>query len=339
MVVSKARSFAFIAVATVLFSSMEIALKSVAGRFNALQLNFLRFMIGGLFLLPFALASLKRRGTVLRKGDWAFFAVSGLTCVVLSMSLYQLAIQFCKASIVAVLFSCNPVFAIPLAALVLGERIRRASVASLAASLAGMVCIMNPLGGIAPSGGGAGSPASAGSAANALGIALTIGSAAAFAVYGVMGKTRSARFGGLATTALSFIMGSAMLLALVLASRIPAVAGALRDAGLASFADIPILAGIDLGVLPLFAYISLCVTGIGYAAYFMAIEASSAATASLVFYIKPALAPILALAILGESIAPSTIAGIVLIATGSAISFLVAMRPGRPRAPAPGARP
>jgi drug/metabolite transporter (DMT)-like permease len=306
------RGFAYIVLTTLLFSSMEIALKTVAGRFNALQLNFLRFGIGGLFLLPFALSSLKKRGTRLRGHDWAFFALSGLACVVVSMTLYQLAIEYCKASIVAILFSCNPVFVIPLAAIFLKEKIRGFTIASMAASLAGMACIMNPFH----------------LSASALGIGLTVGSAVVFAIYGVMGKTRSVAFGGLATTAFSFILGSAELLVLILASRLPAVARALRGAGLGAFADIPLLAGLDLGILPIFAYICFCVTGIGYASYFMAIEETSAATASLVFYIKPALAPLLALAILGESIAQSTWIGIGLIAAGSAISVF-AKKAGR----------
>jgi len=104
------------------------------------------------------------------------------------------------------------------------------------------------------------------------------------------------------------------------------ILSSLKAAGLGAFAEVPIFKGLDLGVLPLFAYISLFVTGIGYASYFLAIEASSASTASLVFYIKPALAPLLALAILGESIAPATIAGIALVAVGSTISFLGARK-------------
>jgi drug/metabolite transporter (DMT)-like permease len=300
------RGYAYIVLTTLLFSSMEISLKTVAGRFNTLQLNFLRFLIGGLFLLPFAIRSLKRRRVAVHASDWGFFALSGLACVVVSMTLYQLAIQYCKASIVAILFSCNPVFMIPLAAIFLKERIRSFTIASMIVSVAGMVCIMNPFD----------------MSATPIGIGLTLGSAAVFAVYGVMGKARGGSFGGLATTALSFIAGSIELLALILASRIPAIAGALGTLGLGAFAHIPIFRGLDFGILPVFAFISLCVTGVGYASYFMAIEETSAATASLVFYVKPALAPVLALLILGESIAVSTIAGIVLIAVGSAISFM-----------------
>jgi drug/metabolite transporter (DMT)-like permease len=50
-------------------------------------------------------------------------------------------------------------------------------------------------------------------------------------------------------------------------------------------------------------------------------EETSASTASIVFYIKPALAPILALIILKEAIDLSTIIGIVLIIIGSIINF------------------
>jgi drug/metabolite transporter (DMT)-like permease len=223
------------------------------------------------------------------------------------MSLYQLAIQYSKASIVAILFSCNPVFVLPLAAIFLKEKIHGYNLATLAASLIGMFCIVNPF--------------NAGAEVSPLGLVLSVGSAITFAAYGVMGKTRGDRIGGLATTAFSFLFGSAELVVLILLSNLPAVAQGLMGTGLVEFAYIPFLKGLDFGVLPIFAYISLCVTGIGFASYFMAIEETSASTAALVFYIKPALAPLLALLILGESIAPSTIAGIVLIAIGSAISF------------------
>jgi hypothetical protein len=51
-------------------------------------------------------------------------------------------------------------------------------------------------------------------------------------------------------------------------------------------------------------------------------EATSTATASLVFFIKPALAPILALIIIHEPITINMIIGIMLIIVGSLISFI-----------------
>ena len=47
------------AAAAFLFATMEVALKFAGSTFNSLQLTFLRFFIGGLFLLPFALRDLK----------------------------------------------------------------------------------------------------------------------------------------------------------------------------------------------------------------------------------------------------------------------------------------
>ncbi len=299
------KGYRYIALTTVLFSSMEIALKSVAGRFNPLQMTFLRFLVGGFFLLPFALRELRRRGLVLSARDFGSFAFLGFVCVVVSMTLYQTAIGYCQASIVAILFSCNPVFVIPLARLILGERIRGYTVASMVVSVAGMVSILNPfhLG------------------ASALGIALTLLSAAVFALYTVLGRTRSRRFGGLVTTSMSFILGSLELLALVLAGRVPAIEVRLHRAGLAAFAGVPLVAGLDLSTLPVFLFVSVFVTGLGYTFYFLAIDTTSTSLASIVFYIKPALAPVLALLILGELISPNTAAGMALIVAGSAFAF------------------
>ena len=306
------RGYICIALTTILFSSMEIALKTLTGVFNPLQLNFLRFVIGGIFLFPIALHSLKSRRAVIEGRDYLFFAVSGFACVVLSMTLYQLAIQYTKAGIVAILFSCNPVFVVPLAAIFLKERIHAYNIATLVVSLVGMFCIVNPFGATMEV-----SPA---------GVVLSIGAAIIFAVYSVMGKTRGRRIGGLATTAFSFVFGSIEMGIVILLTRIPGVAHLLGSISLGAFANIPFFTGLSLHVLPVFAYVCLCVTGIGFASYFIAIELTSASTAAIVFYIKPALAPILALIILGELITPGTIAGIVLIAAGSLITVFGAQR-------------
>ena len=56
------RGYLYIAVTTLLFSSMEVALKLISGQFNPIQLNFSRFIVGGLVLIPFAVRELKKRG-------------------------------------------------------------------------------------------------------------------------------------------------------------------------------------------------------------------------------------------------------------------------------------
>ena len=83
------KGYLFIAITTVLFSSMEIALKFISGAFNPIQLTFSRFFIGGIVLLPFAYEALKKKGLRIRWHDVGAFALCGLVGIALSMSLYQ----------------------------------------------------------------------------------------------------------------------------------------------------------------------------------------------------------------------------------------------------------
>jgi len=304
------KGYLYILLSTLLFSSMEVALKCVTGQFGALQITFLRFLIGSIVLLPPAIRGIRRKKTRLHSGDFAFFALTGFLCVVVSMILYQLAIVYSQASLVAVLFSCNPIFVVLFAWPILHEKIYRHTIYSLIVSFAGILVIINP----------------AHMAGNGLGIALTILSAVTFALYGVTGRKRSERYGGFALTCFSFLFGSAELLLLIIVSRIGVISTFFTQAGLSAFADVPIFQGISLATLPSLLYIGVCVTGFGYAFYFLAMEATSAATASLVFFIKPILAPILALLFLHEPITVSMAVGILLILAGSLVSLLGGLR-------------
>ena len=303
------KGYVYIGLAALLFSTMEIALKLFSLGYNPLQLNLLRFAIGALVLLPFAIASLGKKlagQPPLGWGDAGFFALSGFICVVVSMGFYQIAVTRTPAAVVAVIFSCNPIFVVPLAAWMLGEKVSGRTVLALAASVVGIACISAPA--FAAKGG-----------LDLLGIAFTVLSAIVFAFYGVMGKARSKRYGGLAMTCGSFVAGTLELFALILLTRVPAISAALTDAGLGVFASVPILAGLGLADLPGLLYLGICVTGFGYAFYFLGMEATSAQTGSIVFFIKPALAPVLALLVLRESIPPLMLLGIAFIVGGSGL--------------------
>lgn len=299
------KGYIYIALATFFFSTMEIALKMFSVGFNPMQMNFIRFFIGAILILPLAVKNMKRRKIRLGGKDFIFFALTGFICVVLSMGLYQMAVLEAKASIVAILFSCNPVFVIPLAALLLKEKIYKSTVISLVISLAGMVAIMNPLH----------------LSSSFSGILLSLLAAATFALYGVVGKLKSQKYGGVVSSFFSFLAGSLELLLLMFLSKVDFIASALTNAGLKDFANIPVLQGITLSSLPGLIYIGVFVTGLGYTSYFLAMEKASVAKASLVFFIKPALAPILAFLVLREPITANMVLGILLILLGSLITF------------------
>ena len=75
-----------------LFGTMEVALKLTGSALDPFQLTFLRFLIGGLVLLPFAVGQMKRRQVRLTGHDILILAGVGLIGVTISMSLFQLSI-------------------------------------------------------------------------------------------------------------------------------------------------------------------------------------------------------------------------------------------------------
>lgn len=77
------KGYLFIAVAVVMFSTYEVAVKFIAGQINSMQLTLCRFSIGFLFLLPLALRTLKQRGKQLDRRTLAAFSLLGLTGIAL----------------------------------------------------------------------------------------------------------------------------------------------------------------------------------------------------------------------------------------------------------------
>lgn len=307
------QGYLYIALATLLFSSMEVALKFISGQFNPVQMTFSRFLVGGIVLLPLALRMLKKRGLKLDGKALRTYALTGACGIALSMSLYQMAVTRVNASVVSVLFSSNTIFVTVFAFLLLKESISRHQIAGLALDVAGILFIVNPFS----------------SKLDPLGVLCVLGSTLLFSLYGVLGKKQSARYGGVVTTCFGFLFGAAELIALAALTHIPAVSAALTNAGLGIFAEIPFFTGYTLKSLPVVLYVFLCVTGGGYASYFTAMELSSAQQASLTFFFKPALAPVLAFLILHEEIPFNMLVGILLILAGSLVSLLPGLRAQR----------
>ena len=300
------KGYLYILIATILFSSMEIALKTLAGAFHPIQMTLTRFLVGGIVLLPFALRALARKQISLDKKSLGYFALLGLMGVVVSMSFYQLAVERVKASVVAVLFSSNPIFVLFFAYFILREAITKRHIAALILEIAGIIAIINPFQ----------------MEIDGAGLLFTVLATVTFALYGVLGKKKCRQFGGVVVTCFSFLFGSLEMLLLAVLTKIGPIADFITAHGMETFADIPLLAGYTPDNILTVLYIAVGVTGIGYAAYFLAMEAASANTASLVFFFKPALAPVLALVILGEAIPLHMFLGILLILAGSLTTIL-----------------
>ena len=313
------KGYLCIAAAVVMFSTFEVALKYIAGQVNSVQLTLCRFTIGFLFLLPLALHTLKKRGKTLDRQTLAYFALLGLLGIAVCMPIYQLSVNYTDSAVVAVLFSCNPVFVTFLAFFLLGEPILPRHIAALVLEVAGTIAIINPLN----------------TRLNMTGVALALAATVLFSVYGVMGKRKCAEYGGAVVTCFSFLFGSIIIFLFILATRIPPVAAAITAAGLPSFANIPILAGYTLENLPVVLYVSAGVAGVGFCAYFLAMEYEPASVVSLVYFFKPALSPVLAWALHGEEIPSNMLLGIALIVAGSCCAIIPGvLEAKRPKTPA-----
>lgn len=303
------KGYLYIAITTILFSTMEIMLKSISDTFNPIQLTFERFFIGGLILLPFALKSIKSKELSLDKNDIKQFLFLGFMCVVVSMIFYQLAVTHTKASVVAVIFSCNPVFVMLFAYLFLNEKIHSHNITSLILEIIGIIIIINPLSiKLSP-----------------IGITLTILAALTFALYGVLGKKSTRKFGGEIVTCFSFIFGSMEMLILILLGHIPSLSSLLTSFNMGDFANVPLFTGYSMNNIFQVIYVYIFVTGLGYASYFKAMEETSANTTSLVFFFKPVLSPILAFLFIKEIIPINMIIGILFIVVGSIFTIVYNM--------------
>ena len=307
IIMNRSRSgYFFIVLCAVIFSTMEVMLKTVHGVFAPMQITCLRFLVGGVLLIPFAVRSIRKKNAVLTRKDLGFFACAGFLCVVIAMSLYQMSVTYTRASIVAVIFSCNPIFVTMLAHFLLHEEIHKNHIIALILELTAALIIIDPIH----------------ASLDPTGALLAILSAAMFSFYSVFGKKRTPRFGGIAVTCLSFLFGATELVALLLFGRTAAGASLYGALGLKIFIDVPLFENIPLSALPALLYICCINSAAGFVCHMMAMEKTSAQEASLIFFLKPIIAPIFALIFLKEEIPLNMIVGIVCFLAGSLCAIL-----------------
>jgi drug/metabolite transporter (DMT)-like permease len=277
------KGYYYLGLAVFVFSTMETVSKLIVNDFHPLQLNFLRFLIGGLALLPFAIIHLKKENIKLTVRDIAVFAGIGMLAVPLSMSLFQISITYTKASIIAVLISSNAIFVAPFSYFILGERIDRYTILGLLFGVTGMLVIGNP---------------SSAAGKDFIGILYGAGASVTFALYSVLGKKVTPKFGGIVLNSFAFISGSIALMLVLI------------------FCRIPVFSGIKGSNIIYVLYLGIVVSGAAYIWMFKGLSILPANKGSLVFFIKPVLAGSLAYLLLRERFSTSLITGTVFILAG-----------------------
>lgn len=276
--------YIYVMITAFFFGTMEVGLKMAGNQLDAFQLTFLRFLLGGALLLVPALMDIKKTGLRLNPRDWGRLLLLGVVCIPVCMVLFQLGVENSNASTAAVLFCVNPLFTMVLAHYFAGEPMSRQKAVAFVLGLLGILAMMKPWG--------------IQEGNTFLGMSFSLLAALFFSIYSIMGKKTIQRLGPFVQTSFSFFLGSAVLLVVILAMGKPVVAGVMDEWFLV-------------------LYVGFFVTGLGYLFYFLAMRGSNATTASVAFFIKPVIAPVMAAVILSEAILWNTYLGIGLILVAS----------------------
>lgn len=289
------KGYMFIILTALLYSTQEIANKMLVNSgLDSFQITFLIFMIGAILLTPMAIKDGKAKKLKLRGNDFGYFALNAALCIPISMALLSFAGKYTLASTSAVIFSSNAIFTVPFAYLILKEKVNKATLISLIIGILGVIIIFNPAKVAAGMNGGS---------SNLLGVTLALGAAISWSLFTVISKIRIHQYGGYVFNCIAFYFGAFFVLLILLAT------------------GRPVFKGIDGGAALVLVYMGIFIKALGYVCYLGAIRLTSAVTASLVFLIKPALATMLAVMVLGEQLELNIIIGIGFIIVSSYIAF------------------
>ena len=266
----------------ILFSTFEVVSKTLVGKIDPFQMNFIRFFIGGLILFIFVILNDNLK---IASRDLFWVTVIGILNVVLSMNFLQLGIfaSNAKASVVAVIFSSNPIFVVIFSAIIDKEKVKLNKIIGMSVGLIGISVIffnkmqfntkdiMSPL--------------------------FSLLSAIFYGLYTVLGRKMAVRIGSLKMNSYSSIIGSLILLPILLVFKLPVLS-------------------FDYRGIYQVLYIAVFVTGLAYLTYFKGLSIVGASSGSLVFFIKPVLASFIAIIFLKESATINLFTGTALILIG-----------------------
>lgn len=236
-----------IVLAALAFGTMEISLKIAGTAFTPFQLTFLRFLVGGILLMPLAIRDMKKHHIHIDRSDWGYLAILGLVNICFSMILFQIGVNMANASLAAIVFSSNPIFVMIFSYFLIHEAFTRKKAITLVLSLIGLIIVANPVD-IIENGN--------------VGLLVSLAAAISFAFYTTLGKLRIAKLGGNVENAFSFLIGCLFLLVILI------------------FHGDPIIAGINAQTIWPLLYCSLVVTGFGYLFFMKAIELTGPSNAS-----------------------------------------------------------
>jgi drug/metabolite transporter (DMT)-like permease len=250
-----------------LFSTYEVVSKTLVGKIDPFQVNFIRFLLGGIILFLFLLY---KRDLKIDRKEILVIVLVGFINVVVSMNLLQLSLYMkgAQASLCAVIFSSNPIFVSIFAYFLDKEKLNPVKVGGLIFGILGIVIVFYDKLNI--------------DSIDIRSPIYALLSAVSYGLYTVLGRKQAVKIGSLKMNSYSFIAGSLLLLPVLLV---------VKGTNVIQF---------DYSGAVQVIYLAVFVTGIAYLTYFKGLSVLGAGKGSMVFFIKPALASGIAIVFLKE---------------------------------------
>ena len=261
------KSIPFVLITALCFATLEPVSALIAENIESASMTAIRFIIGGVFLLPFAFITIKKQNIKITYKNLISLFLLSVLLIGASMVPLQYAVSEAKKAelsiaVVAIIFCCNSVFTAIFSSVILKDKISIRSWTGIALCLAGIIISSNITSGV-----------------GTLSVILALISAITMGLYTVISKKFIKDIPGVVQNSFSFIMGGIALGIVMLLSNNSLIPNGENQ----------------LFYWSILIYLGIIVTGIGYVAFFKAIEFSTATVASSAFLIKPVLAPFAAL--------------------------------------------
>ncbi|MHB8781677.1 MAG: DMT family transporter [Candidatus Geothermincolia bacterium] len=299
------RGYSFIALAIVLFSTVEVISKylqeGLAGApVGKIEIALFRFAFG--FATVAAVAGWtgesRRAAQALRQNPGAMLLL-GVAGIFLTFLCLHWSLDFTDAAMTAVVFSLNPIFTAGLAVAVLKERSYKALWFGLLLGLVGACVAITRL-----------DFARLADRADVRGGLLALAAASSWSLYTVLGKKYTRRHGPIAVSSVSMGIGF-LLFALA----------ALGEGSLGKAASYSVRTWL------LLAYLGVGSVGVGYLLYFEGLRWVQASRGTALFYMKPLLATIFAFVLLREPLSAPLVLAVALSACGILITTSRRLQP------------
>jgi drug/metabolite transporter (DMT)-like permease len=273
--------------AVVMWGVSFVATKAALREVSPVTLIFTRFALGVAVL--FMILTLRRESLIPPRNAWPMLALMGFVGIFVHQMMQAHALTLTTAVRTGWLIGVTPIWSAVLAAVFLGERFGPRKVFGLFLGLVGALLVMTR--------GELSSrvltlPATRGDL-------LILASTVNWAIYTIMGRETLKRLGSARATAATMFVGWAML--------IPFFVGAAGWQEYRSLSSTSVIAILFLGV---------GCSGLGYLFWYAALERIDTSQVAAFLYLEPLVTLMAAVALLGESVAVSTIVGGVLVLIG-----------------------